>query len=215
MDTSEDAMQTHSSTAAVERKSSSDSASDLRWLYTERLMRLPHVYTCNSYSAAYADVLRWPESGAPASASDKDATDTPHGHFVFANLNRLSKLDRRTLGAWTRVLQRAPRSVLWLLANPAEGVEFVKKEFRAANIDLNRLSRARVCARVNRDVCHAQDHLLAERAARSAPAALVARASAAGHASLWLAHQRLSKEFFARRDQGCRVRMRCGAACRC
>ncbi|OQR80956.1 hypothetical protein ACHHYP_16966 [Achlya hypogyna] len=71
--------------------------------YMEKLMYMPHSYQVNYYAA--------PVTGHPR------PQDRP---FVFANFNKIEKLEPRVFGLWMQILRQIPRSELWLLTPPVE-----------------------------------------------------------------------------------------------
>jgi protein O-GlcNAc transferase len=100
--------------------------SPLEQLYTEKhILSMPGAYALNSYAERYPPPQAITGAlGAAAGAGAKGSK--AERVFVFANLNRLSKLDAPSLACWLRILKRVPHSVLWLLAAPQEGVAMVR-----------------------------------------------------------------------------------------
>ncbi len=69
--------------------------------YTERIMRLPHFMVASPLPAVEQIPAR-EEAGLGGEG------------FVFCSFNQPYKLDRKTFGAWMKILQRAPGSRLWI-----------------------------------------------------------------------------------------------------
>ena len=108
--------------------------------YTERLLYLPRCYQVNFYERhdqllaqqardaslpaeqrrAFAAAAAGREGAAAFAEDDVRALRARHGlppppAAVFANLNKLDKVEPQVFGVWMGVLQRSPGSVLWLL----------------------------------------------------------------------------------------------------
>ncbi len=95
--------------------------------YSERLVYLPDCYQPNSYRPK-ADML-------PARAE----CGLPDDAVVFCCFNQTYKLTPRMFDCWMRILQRVPRSVLWLLHPDAATAENLCKEAVRRNVDASRL----------------------------------------------------------------------------
>lgn len=76
-----------------------------RPFYAEKVITLP-CYQCNDRLAPGSD-------RAPSHRAHYGLPDTA---FVFCSFNSLYKITPAQFAAWMRILQRVPRSVLWLLA---------------------------------------------------------------------------------------------------
>lgn len=77
--------------------------------FDERAVWLPGSYQPNDDRRAIAQV-----TFAPADCG------LPDGVFVFCAFNQHAKIGAAVFGAWLRILQAVPGSVLWLLAGPGE-----------------------------------------------------------------------------------------------
>ncbi|OQS03446.1 hypothetical protein THRCLA_04250 [Thraustotheca clavata] len=69
--------------------------------YVEKLMYLPYSYQVNHYPKAVKLLYR------------KQA----HQPFIFANYNKIDKLEPTIFGAWMRILIQVPNSELWLITS--------------------------------------------------------------------------------------------------
>ncbi|EQC30572.1 hypothetical protein SDRG_11630 [Saprolegnia diclina VS20] len=67
--------------------------------FVEKLLIVPHSYQVNYFAS-------------PVPFSETRRT----GRFVFANYNKIDKLEPRVFGVWMQILRRVPASDLWLLA---------------------------------------------------------------------------------------------------
>lgn len=74
--------------------------------HTERLARLPRTLWC---FAPWADM--------PAPAMRPEPNDAP---VVFGSFNRLTKIHPDLVSLWARLLERVPRSELWILDVPSD-----------------------------------------------------------------------------------------------
>jgi len=90
---------------------------------------------------------RMPESYQPNDPSNrpqpKPVTREQYGladdAFVFASFNGNRKITPEAIASWTRILKRAPNSVLWLMSNSPRNEENLRKAFRASGIAANRI----------------------------------------------------------------------------
>jgi predicted O-linked N-acetylglucosamine transferase (SPINDLY family) len=73
--------------------------------YTERPLRLPHCYQVSDRQRAVAP--------RPA----RSTYGLPEDQVVYCSFNNNHKFTAEVFGAWMRILQQVPRSVLWLLAD--------------------------------------------------------------------------------------------------
>lgn len=95
--------------------------------YSEKIVRLPS-YQANDSKRRIADkTFTREELGLPA-----------HG-FVFCCFNASYKITPATFSRWMRILEKVPRSVLWLLGGSGTVEENLRKEARQRGIDANRL----------------------------------------------------------------------------
>ncbi|KAI9298100.1 TPR-like protein [Neoconidiobolus thromboides FSU 785] len=121
------------------------------WVYTEKLIYLPHSYFVNDHRQGFRDPDD-PDAGAdriPLHPMNRTREDLelawlheedrrwrmrqevfPGLHpdtIIFANFNQLYKLDPAIYAVWINVLRRVPNSVLWLLRFPAAGEAHLKR----------------------------------------------------------------------------------------
>jgi predicted O-linked N-acetylglucosamine transferase (SPINDLY family) len=80
--------------------------------FDERLLVMPGTYFVNDHRQRYTALPPPP----PREALGLPAADA--GQTVFCSFASLPKLDEDTVSLWLRILQRVPRSVLWLLRWP-------------------------------------------------------------------------------------------------
>lgn len=98
-----------------------------REFYSEQPLYMPDVYqVCDRQRVA---------SPPPARA----ACGLPDGAFVFCSFNNNYKITPEMWGAWMRILQRVPGSVLWLLADNVWAQENLRREALAAGVADHRL----------------------------------------------------------------------------
>ncbi|KAI0244842.1 hypothetical protein L0F63_001158 [Massospora cicadina] len=121
------------------------------WVYTERLIYLPHSYFVNDHRQGFRD---------PEDASHAEGRCPPHplnrprellelewvreetrrwrmrrelfpmlndDTVIFANFNQLYKIDPAIFKVWLQILSRVPNSILWLLRFPAAGEQNLKE----------------------------------------------------------------------------------------
>ncbi|KAJ9059566.1 hypothetical protein DSO57_1001106 [Entomophthora muscae] len=121
------------------------------WVYTERLIYLPHSYFVNDHRQGFRD---------PEDASFTEGRIPPHplnrprelleldwvreesrrwrmrreifpmlgdDTVIFANFNQLYKIDPAIFKVWLQILSRVPNSILWLLRFPAAGEPNLKE----------------------------------------------------------------------------------------
>ena len=72
---------------------------------TEQPIYLPHCYQVSDRQREVAARPTWAQYGLP------------EGAFVFASFNNNHKFTPEMFGAWMRILQQVPGSILWLLAD--------------------------------------------------------------------------------------------------
>jgi predicted O-linked N-acetylglucosamine transferase (SPINDLY family) len=96
--------------------------------FSERIVRLPDCYQPN-------DSTRAPTGQAAV----EDAAGLPGGAFVFCCFNNNYKIAPRIFAVWMRILERVPRSVLWLLEDNRIASANLKREVAVRHIDPARL----------------------------------------------------------------------------
>lgn len=98
-----------------------------RPFYSEQPLYLPDVYQPSD--------RRRVASAAPTRAS----CGLPEDAFVFCSFNNNYKVTPEMFGAWMRVLQRVPGSVLWLLSDNTWAQQNLRREALATGLDASRL----------------------------------------------------------------------------
>lgn len=94
----------------------------------EAVARMPYCYQINSHR-------RIPLGPVPA----RSTLNLPSEGFVFCCMNNSFKLDPFVFNIWCRLLQRIPRSVLWLLAGPQEMMDNLRSAARLQGVSPERL----------------------------------------------------------------------------
>lgn len=95
--------------------------------YSEKLVHLPDCY-------------QPPDSKrTTANSMDRGAAGLPENSFVFCAFSNPAKITRQVFLIWTRLLQRVPDSVLWLLEAGDAARRNLELEARATGIDPSRL----------------------------------------------------------------------------
>ncbi|KAJ2782854.1 hypothetical protein GGI15_002781 [Coemansia interrupta] len=105
-----------------------------RWVYTERMIYMPHTYFVNDHRQGFRedDELRALAHASPDALwrAEQDARyrmrrelfpQLSDATFIFANFNQLYKIDPLLFRLWLRILERCPNSIIWLLRFPAAG----------------------------------------------------------------------------------------------
>ncbi len=98
--------------------------------YSERIVRLPHTYQCNSARPATSDPKTRVHWGLP-----------DHG-FVFCCFNNSFKITPEMFSVWMRILRSVRGSVLWLLEDNPEAPANLRREAEARGIAADRLAFA-------------------------------------------------------------------------
>ncbi|KAJ1906241.1 hypothetical protein LPJ81_001455 [Coemansia sp. IMI 209127] len=109
-----------------------DEAGALDWVYTERMIYMPHTYFVNDHKQGFREdeELRGIQSADDLWLAEQDARYKmrrelfPHlgdDVFIFANFNQLYKIDPTLFRMWLRILERVPNAIIWLLRFPAAG----------------------------------------------------------------------------------------------
>ncbi len=94
---------------------------------TEKPIRLPHCY---QVSDRQREVAPRPQ---------RSTYGLPEDQFVFCSFNNNFKFTPEVFGAWMRILQQVPRSVLWLLADNDTARENMLRQADAAGVARERL----------------------------------------------------------------------------
>jgi predicted O-linked N-acetylglucosamine transferase (SPINDLY family) len=94
---------------------------------TEKPIRLPHCY---QVSDRQREVAPRPQ---------RSTYGLPEDQFVFCSFNNNFKFTPEVFGAWMRILQQVPRSVLWLLADNDTARENMLRQADAAGVARDRL----------------------------------------------------------------------------
>ncbi|PIA15037.1 hypothetical protein COEREDRAFT_82252 [Coemansia reversa NRRL 1564] len=115
-----------------------DEAGVNNWVYTERMMYMPHTYFVNDYRQGFREdeELREVQSAKELWMAEQDARykmrrelfpQLSDDVFIFANFNQLYKIDPTLFRLWLRILERVPNSIIWLLRFPAAGEEHLHR----------------------------------------------------------------------------------------
>lgn len=95
--------------------------------YTEKPLRLPHCYQVSDRQRAVAP--------RPA----RSTYGLPEDQVVYCSFNNNHKFTAEVFGAWMRILQQVPRSVLWLLADNDTARENMLRQADHHGVDRARL----------------------------------------------------------------------------
>jgi predicted O-linked N-acetylglucosamine transferase (SPINDLY family) len=101
---------------------------DLRHGYSEALAFLPQSYQINDSKRP-----------APRSGPGRTHFGLPEDGFVFCGFNQPYKISPTLFGAWMRLLNAVPGSVLWLLAEPGAARDNLRRRAHDQGIDPDRL----------------------------------------------------------------------------
>ncbi|PWZ00641.1 hypothetical protein BCV70DRAFT_199909 [Testicularia cyperi] len=118
------------------------------WVYSDRFIYMPHSYFVNDHRQGFretADVEQakmlvdpaareeaWAVEEAKRYAMRKELfPNLPDDYVIFADFNQLYKCDPMLFKLWLRILQRVPKSILWLLRFPASGEPHLLREARS------------------------------------------------------------------------------------
>jgi len=108
------------------------------WVYTEKLIFMPHTYFVNDHRQGFRDPDEVPAHTIPDSEYKEESLwileqdrrwkmrkelfpNLRDDVFIFANFNQLYKIDPVIFHVWLRILKRVPNAILWLLRFPASG----------------------------------------------------------------------------------------------
>jgi protein O-GlcNAc transferase len=100
--------------------------------YAEKVLRLPDCYQVNDRKRAIAD--RTPT---------REECGLPLTGFVFCSFNQTAKILPEVFGAWMRILESVPGSVLWLLETNPWATGNLRREARKRGLHDDRLIFAR------------------------------------------------------------------------
>lgn len=101
---------------------------DQQRFYDEKIVHLPDSYQANDARRVIApETLSRVEAGLPADG------------FVYCCFNNAYKITPEAFASWMRILNAAPGSVLWLLANEAEAMQRLRAVATEQRIDPTRL----------------------------------------------------------------------------
>ena len=112
----------------------------LQSLYTEKLIYLPNHFFSKGH-AMQAEVIPPAYEYKPKETPYRLGTGSPQENrclaplnigpknpsIVFCNFNKLLKNNPQTLRSWIQIIRAVPDSMLCLLENPKDGVEYVRK----------------------------------------------------------------------------------------
>ncbi len=96
--------------------------------WSEALVHLPHTY--------YLYDFRMP---VPELGLSRQHYGLPENAFVFCAFHKAEKISPDAFALWLRILARAPRAVLWMLALPAAAQRNLRREAAAQGVDPARL----------------------------------------------------------------------------
>ena len=101
---------------------------DLRTCFSEQPVYLPGCYQINDNEQPIANTgMTRADQGLPTDA------------FVYASFNAGYKIEPVTFASWMKILQQVPGSVLWLLVDSPQMIDYLHKSARECGIDYNRL----------------------------------------------------------------------------
>jgi uncharacterized protein (TIGR03032 family) len=102
--------------------------------FSEQFICLPDSYQINNYRRIC------PAEDAKIKVKNpKRKYGLPNGAFVFGCFNHSRKIEPVMFGAWMRILEQVPNSVLWLLESNPEAMHNLKAEAQLRGIDGERL----------------------------------------------------------------------------
>ncbi|CAM9198426.1 unnamed protein product [Chrysoparadoxa australica] len=103
-----------------------------RQFYSESIISLPHSYFVNDYKQSSQEVL----TGTPPAREEHGLTPDA---TVLVCFNRPHKIDPAIFEVWLKVLQRAPRAVLWLLDGGKEVRDNLREAAARVGVSSDRL----------------------------------------------------------------------------
>jgi predicted O-linked N-acetylglucosamine transferase (SPINDLY family) len=103
-------------------------APDHRDFYSEQMIRMPGCYQINHLKLI-----------DPTPKNSREYWNLPTDAFVFCCFNVAYKIDRRLFDAWMRILEKSPKSVLWLFGSNQMAIDHMQARAKASGIDPNRL----------------------------------------------------------------------------
>ncbi|KAJ2419469.1 hypothetical protein GGF47_004649, partial [Coemansia sp. RSA 2524] len=135
LDPEEDGLHTNE-LADTHRRSDEAGVND--WVYTERMMYMPHTYFVNDHRQGFREDEELREVQTPDALwlAEQDARykmrrelfpQLSDDVFIFANFNQLYKIDPTLFRLWLRILERVPNAIIWLLRFPAAGEEHLHR----------------------------------------------------------------------------------------
>ncbi|GGY28978.1 O-linked N-acetylglucosamine transferase, SPINDLY family protein [Pseudoduganella albidiflava] len=95
--------------------------------FTEQPLRMPHTFQVNDRQRAIGATV------------DRAASGLPPDRFVFCSFNSNFKITPEVFGAWMRILQRVPDSVLWIVADSDATRANLLREAQTRGVDSDRL----------------------------------------------------------------------------
>ncbi|KAJ2765565.1 hypothetical protein IWQ57_004728, partial [Coemansia nantahalensis] len=113
-------------------------ASADEWVYTERMIYMPHTYFVNDHRQGFREDEELRDVSSPEALwlAEQDARyrmrrevfpQLADDVFIFANFNQLYKIDPTLFRLWLRILERVPNAIIWLLRFPAAGEEHLHR----------------------------------------------------------------------------------------
>lgn len=96
--------------------------------YHEKFLRLPESYQPND-----------PANRPRPQPVTREQLGLPENAFIFASFNGNRKITSQVVDSWSRILKRAPDSVLWLMANTTRNKENLLERFQGNGISAKRI----------------------------------------------------------------------------
>ncbi len=112
------------------------------YFVTDALLTLPALEKNMEEACVFLPVSSQIANNQQASGdvnTSRTAWGLPEDVFVFCSFNRINKIEPRVFGAWMRILQQVPASVLWLLPAHPEAQSNIRGQAQALGIDPERV----------------------------------------------------------------------------
>eukprot|EP01065_Artemidia_motanka_P044057 TRINITY_DN6214_c1_g1_i1.p1 TRINITY_DN6214_c1_g1~~TRINITY_DN6214_c1_g1_i1.p1 ORF type:complete len:924 (+),score=170.80 TRINITY_DN6214_c1_g1_i1:220-2772(+) len=120
-------------------------------IYTEKMLYMPHSYFVNDCAQSYPQCLECGEDTVRYYRA-RYLPQISEGTIVFANFNKLVKVDPPMFDLWCNILKRVPASVLWLLRFPGAAEANLRHEAAKRGVPQHQLHFTDCAAK--------QEHLL-------------------------------------------------------
>jgi protein O-GlcNAc transferase len=102
--------------------------------YSEALLHVAPVFSASTHAINHPDVPYL----AAVSRKDAKLPQDPEV-FVFACFNSLYKITPSLFNVWLSILKKVPKSVLWLLKEPADAAAYLCRAAKAKGVSCSRL----------------------------------------------------------------------------